>query len=334
MLSWICAIAAGLLTACEPAQASEQATEVHAPPPRAIVRTTTLEEKEVSQKIGGFATVMSPDQLISLDAEIRSATIARKFSEVQFDRFSKAPSLSLLTIENAERLFSSDTAQLALHETRLRQVYGDAAPFLGTEKRAKIIEELTTGGTALVRLDFASRAGTEADPHNVRVTPLAGGPSTPVSTLWAAPSGNQAMPGASYYGLISTGPGLKAGDRAQLEADTASRTGVVIPNASIIVSESKSWCYVETAPGNFERKEVSLEIPVAEGYLVESGFAPGMKVVVNGASTLLARESEPILDDDDGEKPAPAEKRSDPDTAGNNDPHLPRTAAAAPVDKD
>lgn len=334
MLSWICAIAAGLLTACEPPQASEHASEAEVPPPRAIVRTVSLEEKAVSQKIGGFATVMSPDQLVSLDAEIRTATIARKFSEVQFDRFSKAPSLSLLTVENAERQFSTDTAQLALYESRLRQLYGDAAPFLERERRTHIIEALTAGSTALVRLDFATTANVTTTPQNVRVTPLAGGPSTPVSTLWVAPSGNQAMPGASYYGLISTGPGLKAGDRAQLEADTASRTGVVIPNASIIVSESKSWCYVETASGSFERKEVSLEVPVPEGYLVESGFAPGMKVVVNGASTLLARESEPILDDDDGEKPTPAEKRPDPNTTGNNDPHLPRTAAAAPVDKD
>jgi hypothetical protein len=148
-------------------------------------------------------------------------------------------------------------------------------------------------------MDFPQASG--ARPLNVRIIPLGGGPATAIDTIWIAPSGNQAMPGVSYFGLIASGPGLRAGDRAKLTAETATRSGVVIPSASIVVSESRTWCYVEAAPEKFERRAVPLDIPVADGYLVETGFEPGTKVVIYGASTLLAREAEPANDDEDAD---------------------------------
>ena len=122
------------------------------------------------------------------------------------------------------------------------------------------------------------------------------------STLsWAAPSGNVAMPGVSFFGLIDAGPGLRAGDRARVIAYNPVRlTGVIIPSAAVIVYGSKSWCYVETGPKKYERRLVSLDSPVDDGFLVTNGFDPGTHVVVKGASVLLAREANPAsLDDDD-----------------------------------
>ncbi len=96
--------------------------------------------------------------------------------------------------------------------------------------------------------------------------------------------------------------------------------GVVIPNAAIVVYASKSWCYVEIAPHKYERKLVSLEAPVDDGFLVRAGFMPGDHVVVRGASTLLAREAEPgSLDDNDDDGP------SEPKSAN------PKPAASASV---
>jgi hypothetical protein len=138
------------------------------------------------------------------------------------------------------------------------------------------------------------------------------------------------MPGVSFFGLIPAGPGLRAGDRARVVADNQQQhPGVVIPNAAIVVYASKSWCYVESGPHKYERKLVSLEAPVEDGFLVHSGFAPGDHVVVRGASTLLAREAEPgSLDDDDDDgpsepksakpKPAASASVSNRDTARND----------------
>lgn len=309
MLSWICIVAASMLSVCE-AAAAEDDPVLEAEAPRAIVKTVALEPATLAQKVEGFATILNPDPLIALDAEIRNADIAVEFSKRQYARFSTTPTLPKLTVEDAERKLSTDTTLISLLDHRLRHTWGEAAPFLKPDQRQALLAELAGGTRALVRMDFP--VSMRDTPANVRITALGGGAEIPVDTLWVAPSGNQAMPGMSYFGLIPAGPGLRSGDRAKIVAETETRSGVVIPSASIIVSESQSWCYVEIGPQSFERKPVSLAFPVADGYLAETGFEPGTKVVVNGASTLLSRESEPAYgdDDDDGgdddDKPAQA----------------------------
>jgi hypothetical protein len=188
----------------------------------------------------------------------------------------------------------------------LQQTWGDEAPFLSADERQHLIAAISSGTRAIVRLDFMNLSG--GRPKDVRVAPLGGGLETKVETLWPAPSGNSTMPGVSFFGLVPAGPGLRPGDKARLIADSPDEhPGVVIPNAAIVVTQSKSWCYVETGPETYERKAVSLDAPVDDGFLVRTGFEPGERVVVQGASTLLAREAEPgSLDDDDDDGGAPA----------------------------
>ena len=93
---------------------------------------------------------------------------------------------------------------------------------------------------------------------------------------------------------------------ARVIADSPERmSGVVIPNAALVVYASQSWCYVETEPKKYERKLVSLEAPVDDGFFVKSGFDPGTRVVVKGASVLLSREAEPGGFDDDDDDAGP-----------------------------
>jgi hypothetical protein len=188
---------------------------------------------------------------------------------------------------------------------------------LEANERQALMSEIANGSRAILRIDFPD---TTADvPQNVRVVPLRGGAQTTVDTIWAAPTGNLAMPGVSYFGLIDAGPGLRAGDRGRAIADGSGEPkGVVIPSAALVVYERQSWCYVETDPGKYERRLVSLDAPVEDGYLVTKGFDVGTRVVVKGASVLLAREAAPGSfddDDDDGGAPAPP-----PAAAGQTSP--------------
>jgi hypothetical protein len=275
-----------------------------APPP--VVETVTLTAAKDAEKLGGIATVLVPDALLQLDADIRTATVAADFSRGQLERFRTSTLLSKQMLANAVRQEGIDASQLKLTQARLRQTWGDEAPFLDVDARQKLMTEIGAGTEAIVRFDFPDLAG--GRPRNVRVVPLRGGRETKVETIWPAPSGNMAMPGVSFFGLIPAGPGLRAGDRARLIADNPEgHAGVVIPNAAIVVYASKSWCYIETAAKKYERKLVSLEAPVDDGFLVRSGFEPGDHVVVRGASVLLAREAEPgsLDDDDDGGSEAP-----------------------------
>jgi hypothetical protein len=266
-----------------------------------VIRTVALSASQEAMKLEGVATILNPDALLQLDADIRSATVAADFSRGQLDRFRQSTLLSRQMVENAVKQEGIDASQLKLLQARLQQTWGDEAPFLSVDARQKLIGDIGSGTRAIVRFDFSDLA--EGRPSNVRVMPLRGGAETKVETIWPAPSGNLAMPGVSFFGLIPAGPGLRAGDRARLIADNPeTHPGVVIPNAAIVVYASQSWCYVETGPKKYERKIVSLESPVDDGYLVRDGFAPGTRVVVSGASVLLAREAQPgsLDDDDDG----------------------------------
>lgn len=273
--------------------------------------TVALQPAEAAIKIDGIATLVSPDALAQINADLRAAEIAANFSKRAFARYKETKTLPEHSIDNAERQASTDATQVALLQLRLRNTWGDTAPFLASSSRQQLVDELSSGRTTLVRLDFPRSV--ERELKNVRVQPLGGGAETTVSAIWAAPSGSLAMPGTSFFGLMPAGPGLRPGDRARVTAEGESdNAGVIIPASAIIVYEGGSWCYVEDDPGEYERKQVALSMPVEDGYLVKD-FKPGTKVVTKGASILLSREAEPAGDDDDdGPKPATAAKKTEP----------------------
>jgi hypothetical protein len=292
------------LAGCNAPHSEEAEDNDAADPPPPVVVTAVLTASKDAEKLEGVATILSPDPLLQLDADIRSAMVAADFSRGQLARFRTSTLLSKQMLANAVRQEGLDASQLKLLQARLRQTWGDQAPFLSVDARQSLMGEISAGTRAIVRFDFPGLTG--GKPNNVRVIALSGKAETKVDPIWGAPSGNLAMPGVSFFGLIPAGPGLRAGDRARVVADNPTQhPGVVIPNAAIVVYASKSWCYVESAQHTYERKVVSLENPVEDGFLVHSGFAPGDHVVVRGASTLLAREAEPgSLDDDDDDGPS------------------------------
>jgi hypothetical protein len=278
---------------------------------------------EMASNITGIATLLSPEPLTQLNAEIRAAEIASGFSRRTVDRFKGTTSLGEHRLDNAERQAETDATQVALLELKLRNTWGDSAPFLAGENRQQLVDELSSGKTTLVRLDFPR--SDERDPKNVRITPLGGGEEAALASVWPAPSGNFAMPGTSFFGIMPTGPGLRPGDRAKVKAErSATTSGVIVPASAVVVFAGDSWCYVENAEGKFERKRITLATPVSEGYVTKE-FAPGTKVVVEGASALLSREADPGAfddDDDDGpraKKPAP-KKEQESDREENGPP--------------
>ncbi len=331
MVRWLCIAVCLAVGACEAPLSKETAEPGEtAKPPPAVVRTLALEPASGTHMTHGVANVLNPDPLVQLDADLRAAAIAAEFSKGQAERFRSTTALSRQTVENAERQAALEASQVSLLEARLRQTWGEDAPFIRPEERQRILATLTSGAEALVRLDFPHSSADGL--RNVRVSPLAGGETTPVTRFWVAPSGNLSMPGSSYFALVPAGPGLRPGDRARLTADIGSeRTGVIVPSSAIVVFASQSWCYVETGPQEFKREPVSLEFPLAEGYLVAEGFAPGTKVVVRGASTLLSREAAPnfVGDDDDGGAPAAPVARAEPAPSATKAARAAHTASPA-----
>ncbi len=263
--------------------------------------TAVLEPAEMAAHITGIATVLSPDPLTLLNAEIRAAEIASGFSRRTVERFKGTSSLGEHHLDNAERQAATDATQVDLLALKLRNTWGETAPFLSATTRQQLVDELSSGQKALVRLDFPR--SDEREPKNVRITPLGGGEEEELASVWPAPSGSVAMPGTSFFGIMKTAPGLRPGDRAKVSAERSTTTaGVIVPASAVVVQAGDSWCYIETGAGKFERKRISLATPVADGYVTKD-LTAGSKVVVQGASALLSREADPALFDDDDDAP-------------------------------
>lgn len=309
MLRYISLLALLALTACgeSHSEARDDSNETNFKPTAVV-----LQPAEAPQKLDGIATLVSPEGLAQLNADLRAAEIAANFSSRAFSRYKETKTLPEHSIDNAERQASTDATQVALLKLKLRNTWGDKAPFVAPGPRQQIVDELSSGRTTLVRFDFPRSADTELT--NVAVQPLSGGAATEVSSIWVAPSGSIAMPGTSFFGLMPAGPGLRPGDRARVTANSKIETsGVIVPASAVVVHAGASWCYVETKPGTFERKPVALDEPVADGYLVKD-FPPGTKVVAQGASVLLSRESEPVGGDDDDDGPVQPRKAKSKET--------------------
>lgn len=92
----------------------------------------------------------------------------------------------------------------------------------------------------------------------------------------------------SRFGLR---PGLAV--TAYIPTAPSKRSGVTVPTSAVVRLSGKAYVYVQNASEQFIRKEIRTDTPVASGYFVANQLAPGARLVVTGAQTLLSEEFKP-----------------------------------------
>ena len=89
--------------------------------------------------------------------------------------------------------------------------------------------------------------------------------------------------------LANPGARLKPDMFAVIRAVGAARASVVVPEAAVLREGSSAFVYLETSPGHFARRAVTLGRDTERHELeVVSGLAPGDTIVVEGAELLRA----------------------------------------------
>jgi hypothetical protein len=78
---------------------------------------------------------------------------------------------------------------------------------------------------------------------------------------------------------------------ARLPPSAVAAPGVMLPRGALLRRDSQVWAYVQQAPTTFVRREVKGYQPLAAGWFVPGGFAPGERVVTAGAAALLGVET-------------------------------------------
>ncbi|HVA72468.1 MAG TPA: hypothetical protein VNF02_05095 [Candidatus Limnocylindrales bacterium] len=115
---------------------------------------------------------------------------------------------------------------------------------------------------------------------------------------------NPQIQGMSFLYITAANPGLVPGMSLVASVPTGKTMhGVLVPRAAVVWFQGEAWVYLQTAPGQFTRREVSTSTPLKNGWFAGAPFAAGDKVVVRGAQMLLSEESRPQTssggDDDD-----------------------------------
>jgi hypothetical protein len=244
----------------------------------------------------GYAEVWSHESIAQLVAEVSTAEAATRQSEAALQRIQSLAgtpgAYSADALATGQRKAEADAATLLLARRRLSALLGDHAPRAGS---GAALADLASGRLKLVRVTFPGDSGPHESPGSLRLFAMGAAPGEKGSwsgTVWDAPA-NSSMPGRSVW-VVASGAHLAEGERLIARAPVGTAyTGVLIPDAAVVVSEERLWCFVEKPVGIYTRIAIDAQWPVADGYVVRGGVAVGDPVVVKGAGLLLARAMNP-----------------------------------------
>ncbi len=269
------------------------------------VATQPAKATEYTAEIVGFGVIIPHDAIAAAVAELTTAQAAQAQSRAaaaRTQRLAGTPgAMSADAVETSARQVATDTAAVTLAERRLSTVIG-GGPLALTGAQ---LQDLASGKAKLLRATFPLGTLEGSIPGSLRAAPLGtASPGTPqapgwsLHPVWNAPA-DASLPGRSFFALLHGGDAAE-GERVLVWApgSGSAQQGVMVPAAALVISEGKYWCYVETKPGVYVRREVATDRPVGDGYVVTQGFAAGERLVTAAAGLLLARELNPSTEAD------------------------------------
>jgi hypothetical protein len=242
----------------------------------------------------GYAVVLDHQTIAQGVADLQTAQATAQFSKASLERARQLRgtqgAMSADLEQTAEQKAAVDSAALTLTTEKLSSTWGMKPPWKDIHDSR--VQSLAHGDTQLVRVTFplGTVQGTPAELYGARV-----GSSRPEATsamrpVWIA-SADANIPGRSFFTLLPAGT-VAEGERLQVWAPTGQPTsGALVPEAAIVLNNSKYWCYVEKTPGTLVRVEVDTGRPTSGGYFVTEEVKPGDKIAITAASQLLAKET-------------------------------------------
>jgi membrane fusion protein, multidrug efflux system len=262
--------------------------------------TTAVQSAQYSPRSTGYGTVVSLETVAQSFAELKTASAAAAQSNAAASRARSLAggdeaAVSQEVVEAAQSKALADEATLSLAQRKSDATFGRDAPWRTGADRDRVLQKLAAGRAVLVRVTFPSGASAADKPqliHVARIGTSEVGWTTGV--IWRAPA-DPTLPGAGFFGLLE-GSDLTQGEHVTAWMGVgAPLTGVWIPQAAVLLSESDTWIYLASGSGHFTRVRVDITHPDRDGYFIRggSGIAAGQRVVTSGAGLLLARELNP-----------------------------------------
>ncbi len=243
-------------------------------------------------RVHGYGVELDLGALATADAGVVTAQAAAQQSGADLRRaralYEQGGAMSRQALDAAQKQAASDEANLLLARRQQVVQFGATFPW----RRGNVLGELTSGRAILVRATFPLDSIDAAQPPEISVTHLGTGQGDARWTtkqIWSAPA-DPTIPGRAFFALI-TGSNLQSGEHVLAYAPTgASTPGWMIPTDAMVLDDEKAWCYLQIAPGRFQRLQIDPTLTIPGGYFMASPLARGRAVVVRGTGLLLARD--------------------------------------------
>lgn len=255
------------------------------------LQTVPLAAATLPAEIRAYGRVLDSAALVALHSDADAARAALQASKPEYRRLkqlSTQDNASARALEAAEAQMKHD--QGALDTARAQLVAASSKAALA--ESSDFFESLAKQESVLVRLDLPVGESIAAPPTGAQL--ILPETSQPIAAdyLGRAAAADPQAQGVGFIFVVTNAaaltPGLSITGDLQLPGKSAS--GAIVPDASLVRSDGRVWIFVQTSDTTFTRREIAPEHPAAGGWFVTNGVAPGDKVVVIGAQTLLSEE--------------------------------------------
>jgi hypothetical protein len=271
--------------------------------------TDSAKAADYTAETSGYGVVVPHDTIAAAVAELTTAELTEKQTHAALARAQSLKgtpgALSAEVEETAGRQSAADAAAQVLAAQRLSAIIG-LNPAWKAAENTPMLQELASGKSKLLRATFPLGTIHGQAPKTLRAAHLDAIQSTSpqaalgskLTSVWNAPA-DVSIPGRSFFALLK-GDDFAEGERLLVWAPGTgpAQAGVLVPASALVISNGKSWCYIEKQPGKYRRVEVNTERPFNDGYVVTEGVPVGAKMVTSAAGLLLARESNSDTDAD------------------------------------
>ena len=260
------------------------------------VEVQPLASAQHSGAVTAYARVLDAAPLAAIDADLISAAAAAQASQSEAKRTrdlaAADATVSRRVAEAAAAQARADGAKMVLIRRRLGLEWGAAFATMDDGRRARLIDDLAAGRSALVRID----APTSLTGAQTILLDLGALGTVPVRILGTARTSDPRLLSTGLIGVVSGPRVASLSGGLALPARVArggAQNGVVVPRAALFRTAGQTFVYVRRDATHFERRAVVATAMQAEGLFTASGFRPGETVVIRGASALYAAETAP-----------------------------------------
>ena len=265
--------------------------------------------------LGPVDRVNLRDRLVAAQAELETASASVAASRAAYERTlalnADDKNLSDRALQEAEARLKSDEARVkaAKESVALLRSAPEGLLPLVAEQGGQVVDtpvqpgESVEGGQAVLRVasfdqllakvELPAGQAIAVPPKAARLIVL-GHEDRPLQGTSAglAASVDPKTQGQSLlFRVQSAGLNFRPGMAvtARIPQPGTTRSGAVAPRAALVRHGGLTWVYVEASPGNFVRRQVSLDRPVENGWAT-AGLHGGERIVVVGAQALLSEE--------------------------------------------